>query len=65
MNPYGLDECLVPTYHFSMFMQNFMFKGCGGNSNNFASKEECEAKCHSRSLGKESAGMNFQNIISL
>ncbi|GLV36259.1 uncharacterized protein CBL_08753 [Carabus blaptoides fortunei] len=30
----GKEECLV-----------FLYGGCGGNENNFRSKEDCEAKC--------------------
>ncbi|XP_076328129.1 uncharacterized protein LOC143234563 isoform X6 [Tachypleus tridentatus] len=57
-NP-NIDICLMPgehgpcseylqRYHYSQLHQScvsFIYGGCGGNANNFESREECEARC--------------------
>ncbi|KAH8412060.1 hypothetical protein KR222_007949 [Zaprionus bogoriensis] len=46
----GLIKCAAFMPSFSYFAQenackDFVYGGCGGNSNRFPTKEACEAKC--------------------
>ena len=43
----GYCEAIVPRWTFSMDMGCYLFQygGCGGNSNNWDTKEECEQEC--------------------
>ncbi|KAH8412402.1 hypothetical protein KR009_001810, partial [Drosophila setifemur] len=46
----NLSNCLIYQPRFSYFSEyneclSFIYTGCGGNDNNFPTRELCEAKC--------------------
>ncbi|KII67588.1 Kunitz-type serine protease inhibitor IX [Thelohanellus kitauei] len=44
----GICNALIERYYFSVLLQEcitFNYTGCGGNLNNFITKEECESVC--------------------
>lgn len=44
----GLCDAYFPRYYFDKEMgrcHKFVYGGCGGNGNNFRTKEECNQRC--------------------
>jgi len=44
----GLCKAAFPRFYYNLTMEKcepFIFGGCGGNDNNFKTKDECETTC--------------------
>ena len=53
----GMCPGYFPSYYYNsttMSCESFVYSGCGGNGNRFATVAECEARCLRRRLGESS-----------
>ena len=47
-NDTGVCEAYIPSYYYDHMTgecRQFIYGGCGGNKNRFATREDCEAMC--------------------
>lgn len=55
---------MMPRWYFDFASQmclEFIYGGCGGNSNNFATKELCEQQCGSRDVQIEEGNISVES----